>query len=461
MRSTRENGASRPLPAPASQAAPLDASRRDAALRLLFAGTQRISLELPPVVAARATLGAGGRDAAELAVKREDALNAARAMLAAARCHDATPRQLEIAWVAPPARGRGSAPDPGAAAALPSGVLSEHLTGQPAESQRKAVDLACTSWRSGLCQHHARIAHHAHRARNHTLAAWHDARAGKLARTFTARMDGCGDAGELHVYCRGCGVVHERKVGCRLRTWCEPCATEWTRRRRKKTIKALGIAHRAAMVSWHRDGRPKGRRPDVALLTLTLRHSGDVREDARRIRKALPNLRRWLNHANGGSYAYVAAWEMTNGDDGAGHVHVHVAACLGFVPVAALAAEWARLTGGDGGADMSTRGKLTRRGIRVGSPESAARYVAKYAAKGIRNDGLSVKNAAAWVQVTHARRVFHASRGFYRDVPREGCECGADEWAVQFRHETALATAAPRGPPARHDTVSRETAPVS
>lgn len=406
----------------------------------------------PLVASRRLVIGgaAAARLAAELDLRREDV---ATARELAERLRVTTERlrgqqqELSFSAASSPSRSaendseRGSAPRPGAAAAR--GLEDRHITGQPAESLANR-DALLTEWRLSLVRRHARIALAAHKRRNWTLAAWHDQRASKLARPFAARLSKCGDAGTVHVTCRGCGLTHARAVGCRLRAWCGTCADEWGARQRKRAVKALGAAHRGALAEWNRLGRPRGHRPDVAMLTFTRRHSGSVEADAAAIRKGLPNVRRWLQHRNGGAYAYLAVWEVTNGRAGDGHVHVHVAACLGFVDVRELAAAWARIVDG-GGVDMSTRGKLTRRGVRVSTPESAARYVAKYAAKGIRADALSDENAAAWVRITHARRVVCASRGFFSTVEKTPCECGSMEWCAAYSSTTVLP--GPRGPP--------------
>lgn len=385
-----------------------------------------------------------------------------------------------------------SPPAPGLGSGLEDSVTSRHSPEShekspsrvPFPPNLRVADALSDGWRVELERRHDAIARAALTKTCRSLSLWHyhASRAANLARRFGDRVDDCGSRGVLNVWCKSCGQAHEKPAGCGLRVWCPTCGPEYAKRQRRRVVQALGEWHRRAMAAWNtgwhavpareadpdapagsrraRAARPaqvaraRGKRPDVCMLSLTIGHSGDIALDREDIRAALPNLRRRLHEWNGGAFPYVVAWELADGDDGdgLGHVHVHIAACLGYVDVRAIAGAWQRLTVGratPAGVDMSTEGKANRRGDRVYGAESAAKYVAKYAGKGVQAAELRPELAAAWARTMHGRRMLHASVGFFAVVPPGACAgCEGTEWAVQYRRNHGTLPE-PRGPPVK------------
>lgn len=320
-------------------------------------------------------------------------------------------RQLDAAW-APLARRRAVALRRRALerAAVP-GVRP--IGEDPPAGNAPPRDPPSVEWRGGL---------------------WHMRRAASLGRSLAGRVAGCG-AQSLKVRC-ACGP-RDVPVSCGVRLLCPACKRKTYKRLRAKLVRALAARVEASERAWIRDGRPRGRRRAPTLLTLTTRHSGDVAADRETITRAWVRLRAWA-HKRIGKFDYAMVWEVTQGEDGAGHVHAHVAALWPWIDFADVHDEWVRATDGRS-SNIDIRTTRARTGAK--SAQQAARYLSKYASKGVQLGDFAPILAAGVLDALWQRRIASTSRGFW--LPREAC-CRAcrSRWVIVQRPE-----AAPRAAP--------------
>jgi hypothetical protein len=256
----------------------------------------------------------------------------------------------------------------------------------------------------------AKRAHHAAKA-----AAWRASLGGPLgeakakfhdsrARTagYAVRVPKCCKVGRA---CEHCGFVILRRCGATM--VCESCsAARWAKHRRK-LARALAGHLNARVEVWRRAGRPAYREPRLALLTLTLRHSGDARADRALLSLAWHRWRAWYRDKYGENLPYAWAPEYTPGRDGKGHVHMHVTTVLPWRNFDELRDAWKRATGAQG---ERIHVSVKTRGVR-----DAAKYLAKYATKGVK--GLNVPHAAAWLRAQHGMRACSTSKAFHAPDP--------------------------------------------
>jgi hypothetical protein len=163
------------------------------------------------------------------------------------------------------------------------------------------------------------------------------------------------------------------------------------------------------------------------MVTLTMRHSGDVAADVRRIARAWHRWCAWMRATIGHAPPYMRVREVTQGRSRDGHVHYHVIIALPFISWARARASWARAVAQDDAqVDFG----------RASTAASAARYVAKYVAKGSLTDAWDPHLAARVVDATYgtrtwtvARAVSVALRGAHE--PHHCPACGASATAVR------------------------------
>jgi hypothetical protein len=157
------------------------------------------------------------------------------------------------------------------------------------------------------------------------------------------------------------------------------------------------------------------------MVTLTMRHSGDIARDVRRIARAFHRWSAWLRSVLGHVPPYMRVREVTPGRTRDGHVHYHVIVALPYVSWSRARASWARAVGQeDAQVDFG----------RTSTVDACAKYVAKYVAKASLHGGWSVHLAAAVVDATYGTRTWTTARavGAALHVSRETyhCrECGA------------------------------------
>ena len=323
-----------------------------------------------------------------------------------------------------------------------------------------AIDAQLAPWRAARA---AKLA-----ARGAALAPmggrWHRARARGARRTVVERTEKCGtfDTAELH--CHGCGLVHRVVHRCRVAWACERCRKRYWRTWSHRLRNALATELAEAAYTWRRQGRPRKRAPKLVLLTLTIRHSGDVELDRTRIAEAWPRWRAWL-WRRVGAPPFARVWEFTDGKDGKGHVHLHVATVWPWLDFSELHKAWSRATRGEGThVDVGT-GKDKGKHRRPVSSKHAASYLAKYATKGSKSDDPEL--LCAWVRASTGRRRVTTSRRLCPPPEPMGCwTCYYPRWRVAwFAHagppteaERLAHDQAPRAPPAL-DGQSRGHAP--
>lgn len=289
------------------------------------------------------------------------------------------------------------------------------------------VDAELWEWRRDRAAMHTRIAS---RASTLSLFRYHAGRARTLGEAFAERAKGCGEPGGpwLELHCGRCGEVHRLAARCQLRAWCGDCAVRRASRLKRRVVPALGAALREARQAWGRDGAPKGRRPELTMLTLTVRHSGDLELDRQRLERGWQRLRAWW-WRDVGSPVFLRAWESTKGRDELGHVHAHVVAILPKMNLRALDAEWERATDGHGiNVDVKQRQRAEAQGkrhrqTRRGSAQAAAAYLCAYVTKGVHPADHTPATAAAWVRSIHGRRLVTTSRKLLEVLPPAPSPC--------------------------------------
>lgn len=263
-----------------------------------------------------------------------------------------------------------------------------------------------------------------------TPGAWYARRAQALARPLRERIEGCGLGAPLVVAC-GCGRT-KVPTSCGQRQACRRCMGRTFRRLRAKLAKAMRARVEANGRAYRAHAAPvRGGRRLPVMLTLTVRHSGDLLHDRTTIQKGWQRLRGWL-HRRVRRFDYALTWETTPGTDGLGHVHAHCVALLPFVSFAELRDEWVRATGG-ASTGIHCAAPKDKDGNRLRGDRAAARaaeYLAKYASKGVDLEQFTPALAANVLDAAWGRRVCSTSHGFWLPKPR--CECKKCEqpWTV-------------------------------
>ena len=199
------------------------------------------------------------------------------------------------------------------------------------------------------------------------------------------------------------------------------------------------------------------------MVTLTLRHTGDVHADVRRGTRAWDRWRAWLRSVLGTAPQYIRVREITPGQDRAGHVHWHVVMAMPWVDWSRARSAWSRaVRQADAQVDFG----------RASSVESAARYVAKYVAKGSVDDTWDPWLAARVIDATYMTRAWTTSRAVGRAVaaacnrPADPCRaCGADVAYVRGRptdaeYRAMLARSAAISAAATDDVARETSAPA-
>lgn len=360
---------------------------------------------------------------------------------------------------------RPARPNAPAEPAEPCGLGYKGVTVSPPEAltnpTSKILDELCTPERERRSRRFARMAararaqgaraeHPAVKSEAERRERWYQSRADALRRPYTLRAADCevpGVAPWVELMCEAEGTVRMVPARCGLGRWCASCVKRKRGAWFKRVARGLGDRHREELGRWNREGRQRGRRPDVTLVTLTVRHTGDLRADRARINRGWRRLRAWLHERDGRALPYVLAWELTEGADELGHVHAHVAAVWPWRDLRALDAEWRRATEGEG-VNVDVQGK--RRASK--GAKAASSYLAAYIGKG-GCDSRDLRMRAAWHDL-HASgaRSWSSSVGALakrEPVPTcpvcKGCETVL---AVHRPERYQCAPVAPTGPPA-------------
>lgn len=280
-------------------------------------------------------------------------------------------------------------------------------------------------------------------------------RAESLARSYFARQDDCEVAGTpVKCGCDGPGTVAPDPAGitpaafrgkrvrregvtwhsCRRHLTCDRCRIGRSNRE--------GARIRTSLTN-HLGRMPAGHH--LVMLTMALRHSGDVRADRmelsaswRRFRDSYADAfrtrvgkrgKRWLYRR--ATFPFVGVYEVTPGEDGLGHVHIHVL-CV-----------WPKGQAGDGGpGDWSVARRLWVEAAQGRSEViffsvvrrcgAAAGYVAKYVSKGVGSDGFNSQLSARVCAATYNTRFVFTSRYFWEKWENRCPACQLIRKAITF-----------------------------
>lgn len=230
-----------------------------------------------------------------------------------------------------------------------------------------------------------------------------NARARSIAIEPHDRLSTCGKRFRT-VRC-ACKVL-KLPVGCDFKL-CSDCQRRKLRRVRRRLIRATKMHSSARGPRWR-----------WLLLTLTVRHSGDLHVDRERIVRGWRRLRQWL-HRRFGKFPFALAWECTNGADGLGNIHAHVAAQWPWIDWNEVREAWLRAMEGHSS-------QIDIVAARKGGGGAAA-YLAKYATKGVSPYALHPQIAAKFLAASYGKRTVYASHGFWRPLLPE-CRCCGSPW---------------------------------
>ncbi|HLF23149.1 MAG TPA: hypothetical protein VI565_04435, partial [Burkholderiales bacterium] len=261
-------------------------------------------------------------------------------------------------------------------------------------------------------------------------------RVGSLGRDLSPKLRACG----MTVFPIACGCPSSRAWGamtCRQSWLCKRCRKARARKIAGKVEVALD-ARMAAETERAQNGafgfggwRSTLR---IVLVTLTVRHSGDIARDRDRILRGWQNVRKRY-HEEWGRFPSVLVWEVTPGDDGLGHVHAHVACVWPHRDWKKIRRWWMAGTH-DGKAPTDTnatarinfscgfRFKNQPRNTKQ-QPTTArtmARYLAKYISKGADSSAFSSELTAMVSAAFYNQRSIVTSHRFW--LPRDlKCPC--------------------------------------
>lgn len=232
---------------------------------------------------------------------------------------------------------------------------------------------------------------------------------------------------------------YEFQVGCDQPQLCARCRKRHAAKWWKRIALGMDAALRKERKAWHETPsyRRHGMLPGIYLITLTAPHSGDMEADRETIGVAV---RKLLKHANKRDWwrTYALTWEATGGNDGKGHVHVHLAVISSWVPYTSenVDAVQPRKKG---------ERKRSRRGLHevwmdavpgaiqpdVSPPDrtrneaqSAGYYLAKYVTKGVDPIEFTGAKAGELLCAFRNRRKVSTSAGFWQDETPTCEACG-------------------------------------
>lgn len=192
---------------------------------------------------------------------------------------------------------------------------------------------------------------------------------------------------------------------CRQHVLCEVCCQRRARRYGRRIREGLESAIRERCQRLGAHGAARWR---TVLLTLSVRHTGDIEADHRALMDGWRGLYKAMHRRGWGKFPYVGTIEVTPGRDGLGHVHAHIVAVWPWRDWSAVARMW-----------RAACPQSTRINIRQAyNTRGAAKYVSKYVSKGVYVDEFTPylrANVAAGMY--QARWVFSSVRFWVPFVP--------------------------------------------
>lgn len=230
-------------------------------------------------------------------------------------------------------------------------------------------------------------------------------RAGRLTKAYGARVAKCARAGVI-VKCSCPGKRDVRWYTCRQHLVCEHCRVKRARKQRARIRSGLETA-------W--DGTPNKQTHVMVMLTPTAEHSDDFVTTMRAVEDGWRAFYKRL-HERIGAFPFIWVKEITPGDDGKGHPHMHVIAI------------WPRFDWKATGIHPLWRASCpssSHINIKpVTSPKKAAWYLGKYVSKGVGSADFTPELRARIVAGMYGSRWIGSSRRFF--VPFAPCcpACG-------------------------------------
>lgn len=260
------------------------------------------------------------------------------------------------------------------------------------------------------------------------------ARVARLTADIAPRLDACGVEG-LPIAC-ACGPVGAKKT-CRQWWLCGEC-----RARRGVTLqqdirRGLAAALEREVMTWGDNGG-RGMRPQLILLTLTQRHSGDIIADQEALAVGWRKLYVRM-HEDYGAFPFVGVWEVTRGRDGLGHVHMHVAAVWRYRDWSRIREQW--VVGCPTSAYLDI--KQRRKDGKDSSPSSVSKYLGKYISKGVDVSAFSPEMRADVSAAFYNKRSVLTSHNFWRREPKCCRTCLERYRMVEVEHPSILESMRP------------------
>jgi hypothetical protein len=228
-----------------------------------------------------------------------------------------------------------------------------------------------------------------------------------LARPWDDRLSACNKQG-CAVKC-GCGESF-RPYTCRQHLVCEACLYARTKRNAPRVRDGLAAAYHAAC-------RGGFRMRYVVMLTLTVRHSGDLALDRERLVSGWRGLYKRMHRAGWGRFPFIGVYEVTPGEDGKGHVHAHVACVWPFRDWSLVSQWWREACPESSHINIEASHDA----------HSAASYVSSYLTKGVRTADFSSEMRADVLAAFYGKQSIFTSKHFWQkwDAICEQCGC---EW---------------------------------
>lgn len=245
---------------------------------------------------------------------------------------------------------------------------------------------------------------------------WHNARARTMEGGYTKRVVRCGTPMDgVAVMCASCGCLHPAAHRCEVADLCEHCnKKKWAKTRARMlasltpAVKAVHKRGRRAPIWCHEPGCKCAKLPplcrwEMRMVTLTVRHSGDLSADIVTLQDGWARLRTWLDDRGIGGQRYVRVREVTPGEDGLGHVHYHV-----LLEAPPICYEWLRRAWRAAVKDPGACYPDIQRPPKTMTAKMAASYVAKYTTKGSK---LPPELKSRWMEASYGKRTVTCSRG--------------------------------------------------
>jgi hypothetical protein len=256
------------------------------------------------------------------------------------------------------------------------------------------------------------------------------ARVARLTCDIAPRLDACG-VESLPIAC-ACGLVGAKKT-CRQWWLCGSCRAKRAPSLEHDIRKGLDAALSGEVAAWGAAGG-LGMRPQLVLLTLTQKHTGDLSADQGALSDGWRKMYKRL-HEDHGAFPYVGVWEVTKGTDGLGHVHMHVAVIWRYRDWSRVREQWLRACPTSQYLDI----KAKRRDGKASSPGSVAKYLGKYLSKGADVGAFDPRLRAEVSAAFYNQRSVITSVYFWRRIEKCCAKCRERYRLVEIERWDAIA----------------------